>query len=231
MTMRGLAQRPLVHLLDEVAQHLLADLEVGDDAVLQRPDGLDVRRRAADHALGLGADGERAAVAGVDGDDRRLVEHDAAAAARRRRVLAVPRSTAMSRPMIEEKTLSDIGAGLRQQRARSAGERYVGVGLCTPSGRDSVRPLLRGSQARRCNRIRNSRRSAQRRGTRGRSRGRRTRGRRCRAPGSRWSSWRGRPGSCRARRRRPWWRRRASGPARTCCRPGPRRPWRTPASG
>ena len=51
MTMRGFTQRLLVHLVDEVAQHLLADLEVGDDAVLQRPDGLDVSRRATDHAL------------------------------------------------------------------------------------------------------------------------------------------------------------------------------------
>jgi hypothetical protein len=49
----GLGEPALVHLLDEVAQHLLADLEVGDHAVLQRPDGLDVRRRAADHALRL----------------------------------------------------------------------------------------------------------------------------------------------------------------------------------
>ena len=76
----GLHPPAAVHLVDEVAQHLLADLEVGDDAVLQRPDGLDVRRRAADHALGLEADGERAAVAHVDGHDRRLVEHDAVAA-------------------------------------------------------------------------------------------------------------------------------------------------------
>ena len=70
----------LVHLVDEVAQHLLADLEVGDDAVLQRPDGLDVARRAADHALGLEPDGERASVLHVDRDDRGLVEHDAAPA-------------------------------------------------------------------------------------------------------------------------------------------------------
>ena len=36
--------------------------------------------RAADHPLGLDADGERTAVADVHGDDGRLVEHDAAAA-------------------------------------------------------------------------------------------------------------------------------------------------------
>ena len=55
MTMRGFGPLALVHLLDEVAQHLLADVEVGDDAVLQRADGLDVARRAADHPLGLDA--------------------------------------------------------------------------------------------------------------------------------------------------------------------------------
>ena len=44
MTMRGLLHSTGVHLLDEEAQHLLADLEVGDDAVLQGPDRLDVIR-------------------------------------------------------------------------------------------------------------------------------------------------------------------------------------------
>src|ERR1700732_5120335 len=46
----------LVHLLDEVAQHLLGHVEVGDDAVLQRPDRLDRAGRAAQHPLGLDAD-------------------------------------------------------------------------------------------------------------------------------------------------------------------------------
>ena len=36
--------------------------------------------RAADHPLGLGPDGQRAAVLDVDGDDGGLVEDDAAAA-------------------------------------------------------------------------------------------------------------------------------------------------------
>ena len=39
-----LGEPALVDPLDEIAEHLLADLEVGDDAVLQRPDGLDVAR-------------------------------------------------------------------------------------------------------------------------------------------------------------------------------------------
>src|ERR1700693_102102 len=45
----------LVDLLDEVPEHLLGDVEVGDDAVLQGPDRLDRARRAAEHPLGLDA--------------------------------------------------------------------------------------------------------------------------------------------------------------------------------
>ena len=67
----------LVHLLDEVAQHLFADVEVGDDAVLQRADRADVIRRAPDHALGFGADGQGPPVLDVDRDNRRLVQDDA----------------------------------------------------------------------------------------------------------------------------------------------------------
>ena len=67
----------LVHLLDEVAEHLLGDVEVGDDAVLERPDGGDGARCAAQHPLGLGADGVDLARARVDGHDRRLREDDA----------------------------------------------------------------------------------------------------------------------------------------------------------
>ena len=75
-------EAPVVDLVDEVAQHLLGDVEVGDDPVAQRPDRLDVRRRASDHPLGFHADLERSVVAGVDGDHRRLVEHDAHGRAR-----------------------------------------------------------------------------------------------------------------------------------------------------
>src|SRR4051812_12581371 len=41
----------LVHLLDEVAEHLLRHLEVGDHPVLERPDRGDRARRAAEHPL------------------------------------------------------------------------------------------------------------------------------------------------------------------------------------
>ncbi len=70
----------VVRLLDEVGQHLLGDVEVGDDAVLHRLDGDDVAGRAAQHVLGVFADGFDAAVDLVDGHDRGLVDHDALAA-------------------------------------------------------------------------------------------------------------------------------------------------------
>ena len=50
----------VVHLVHEVLDHLLGHVEVADDAVAQRPDGDDVGRRAAEHALRLGADGQHA---------------------------------------------------------------------------------------------------------------------------------------------------------------------------
>src|SRR5919106_689114 len=70
----------VVHLLDEVAEHRLGHVEVGDDAVLQRPDGRDGAGRAAEHALGLDPDGVDFARALVDSDHGRLGEHDSAPA-------------------------------------------------------------------------------------------------------------------------------------------------------
>ena len=66
-------------LAHEVAQHLLGHLEVGDHAMAQRPGGRDLGRRAPDHPLGVGPNGDDLARALVDGHDRRLGEHDAAA--------------------------------------------------------------------------------------------------------------------------------------------------------
>src|SRR6266550_1975189 len=77
----GLGEHPaFVHLLDEVAEHLLRDVEVGDDAVFQGPDGEDVAGGPADHPLGLRTDRQDGARLGVDGDDRGLVQHRAPAA-------------------------------------------------------------------------------------------------------------------------------------------------------
>jgi hypothetical protein len=71
-----------VHLLDEVLDHLLGDIDVGDDAVAQRADRLDLVGRLAHHQLGVVADRLDAldAVDRLDGDHRRLVQHNAAAA-------------------------------------------------------------------------------------------------------------------------------------------------------
>ena len=64
----------LVRLADEVRQHLLGRLEVGDDAVLHRLDRGDVAGRAAEHLLRLVADRLDAAVDLVQRDDRRLAD-------------------------------------------------------------------------------------------------------------------------------------------------------------
>src|SRR6266478_2203718 len=69
-----------VHLADEVVEHLLGDVEVADDAVLERTDGDDARRRAPDHPLRLGADREHRAGPLILRDDRRLGDDDPAPA-------------------------------------------------------------------------------------------------------------------------------------------------------
>src|SRR3984957_15742830 len=48
----------VMHLADEMLDHLLGDLEIGDDAVAQGTDRLDVAGGAAQHHLGLVADGQ-----------------------------------------------------------------------------------------------------------------------------------------------------------------------------
>ena len=72
--------RRLMHLADEMLDHFLRDFEIGDDAVAQRPDRLNVARGAAEHQLRLLADGENLSFAldACDRDHRRLVQDDAA---------------------------------------------------------------------------------------------------------------------------------------------------------
>ncbi len=158
----GLGEAAAVHLVDEVAEHLLAHLEVGDDAVLQRPDGLDVARRAPDHALGLEADRHGAPVADVDRDDRRLVEHDAV--------------TAHVHEGVGSAEVDGHVAAQRQRVVRRHGAphgRARGHDGRSLPGRSGERPAA-------------SRRAVSpARGRRCRSPGPPTRGRRCRAPGSR----------------------------------------------
>ena len=75
-----------VRLAQEVAQHLLGDLEVRDHAVAQRARGRDVGRRAPDHAVRLRADRVDVAVLGVDGDHGGFRDDDAAPAFEHERV-------------------------------------------------------------------------------------------------------------------------------------------------
>ncbi len=69
------------HLADELLDHLLGDVEIGDDAVAQRADDFHVAVGLAEHGLGFGANRvDHLAAAFVDvRDDRRLIENDAAA--------------------------------------------------------------------------------------------------------------------------------------------------------
>ena len=77
--LRAHEERAAVRLLDEVVEHPLRDLEVGDDAVLHGPDRDDVAGRAAEHLLGGAADGLDLVGDLVDGHDRGLADDDAAA--------------------------------------------------------------------------------------------------------------------------------------------------------
>jgi hypothetical protein len=72
---------PVVNLADEVLDHLLGDFEVGDDPVAHRTDRFHVAGSAAQHLLGLYADGvdDLAAADVPQGHHGRLVQHDALA--------------------------------------------------------------------------------------------------------------------------------------------------------
>ena len=76
----------VVGLLDEVVEHLFGVAEVGDDAVFHGLDGDDVAGGAAEHLLGLFADGLNLIGDLVDGDDGGLVDDDAFAGGEDERV-------------------------------------------------------------------------------------------------------------------------------------------------
>ena len=69
----------LGRLLDKVAKHGGGDVEIGDDAVLQRADGSDGSRGAADHFLGFGAHGHHNVLLHIGGHHRGLPDGDALA--------------------------------------------------------------------------------------------------------------------------------------------------------
>ncbi len=132
----GLGEATLVHPVDEVAQHLLADLEVGDDPVLQGPDGLNVRRRAPDHALGLGPHGQRSAVLHIDGNHGRLVEDNATTTHVHQRVGRFSRSTAMSRPKSDRRfSAMNMRSPERCGTSAGGGSRRVCVLTAQATGR------------------------------------------------------------------------------------------------
>src|SRR4029077_17952432 len=72
--------RSVVGASDEVSDHLLGVVEVGDHAVPHRTHRDYVGRGAPQHAPGFGADAEHLAGALAHGHDRRLIEDDAAPA-------------------------------------------------------------------------------------------------------------------------------------------------------
>jgi len=61
-----------VGLSDEMRQHLLGDLEVGDHPVFHGADGDDTARRSTEHFLGVMSHRFHSARAHVDGHDRWL---------------------------------------------------------------------------------------------------------------------------------------------------------------
>src|SRR6185295_6164432 len=66
-----------MRLVNEVVQHALGDLEVGDHAVLHGPDGDDVARCTTQHILRFLTNRFDFAVCFVNGDDGWLVHYDA----------------------------------------------------------------------------------------------------------------------------------------------------------
>jgi hypothetical protein len=75
-----------VRLLNEVIQHALGDLEVGDDAVFHGLDGDDVAGSAAQHLLGFLAHGFHFAGVFVERDDGGFVDYNALALGEHQRV-------------------------------------------------------------------------------------------------------------------------------------------------
>ena len=65
---------------DEVAEHGLGDVEVGDDPVLEGAHHLDVARCAAEHGLGGVADGDHRPLRPIQRDNGGLRQHDPLAA-------------------------------------------------------------------------------------------------------------------------------------------------------
>ena len=66
-----------MHLLNEVTEHRFGDFEVRDHAVLHRPNGHDIPRRAPEHPLGLFANSQDIRRARLNRHNRRLSQYNA----------------------------------------------------------------------------------------------------------------------------------------------------------
>ena len=119
---------PVVRLLDEVVEHALGVLEVGDDAVLHRPDRDDVAGRAAEHLLGFLADGLDLAGLLVHGDDRRLADDDS---------LALAEHQGVRRAEVDGKVVGEQG----EDRLGSPGHSRLAFAARNPSWADPTRRL------------------------------------------------------------------------------------------
>ena len=73
-------QRLLVGLANEILQHGLGDLKLGDNAIAQGANGDDVGRRSPDHLARFCTDSQRPAASLLNRHPGRLVDHDAATA-------------------------------------------------------------------------------------------------------------------------------------------------------
>ena len=71
-----------MNFVDEVLQHLFADAEIGDHAILHRTNGSNIAWCTAEHALGLGANGNDTFLItmGPNGHNRWLIQDDTALA-------------------------------------------------------------------------------------------------------------------------------------------------------
>src|SRR5581483_1298248 len=125
----GMGSLTIENLTDEVAQHLLGDLEVGDHAVTQRAAGGDRRRRAPDHPLGVRADRVHLPAAGVGRHDRRLGDHDPLTLDVDQRV----RGPEIDRHVADPEAGGDVTAGDIATRAVAA-KTHV-LSLADPRGR------------------------------------------------------------------------------------------------
>lgn len=74
----GLDQTQAVDgLAHEIGDHFAGDVKIRDDPVLHGADGSDALRRAAQKFLGSGAHGQNGVFLHVNGDHRRLINHNA----------------------------------------------------------------------------------------------------------------------------------------------------------